>query len=252
MDRRGSRRQGGHDPRMDRRGPDFGYCPRHGEYSLAQDFDDDDMGPSRHSTRDGPSGRGGAGPYNMSDPMDDDMDITPRGGHDRHHGSTMTPREEYEYKSQLALLQLGNMEALRRHGGGPRRNAYQPQTHSMGPHPSHGRGGSGADQDRFMPSSSMLSGSHPPHVGGGGPRGSRGESLDEYIDGEEERYGGGHGHGGGGGPSHGRDRGESPDENRDLDIDEYSEDEDTNYPPRGSGRRHGHESRRGGGGYGLH
>ena len=208
---------------MDRTDRDFE------EYS-AQGFEDGGMSRDRRSTLGGP-GRGGAGPHDMEDDMDDDM--PPRGGYadmpshtGRHRGSM---GREIDHAMQLALLDQANTAALRRHIGGLMHRLSSPPTHSMesGSRHSHAGSGPSRNQTRFMPPSAMLSGSRHGRAGGSGlPRGPNGEPLVEYMDAEEhqnagsQRYRGGDGHSRMGGSSDGGD----------LDADGESDDE-PDYPP---------------------
>ena len=189
------------------------------EYS-EQDFEDDSMGPGRRSTRGGPPGRGGAGPYDMEDDMEDDMEedmsddmnMPPHRGHAGgrgrdhylmdddmdmlshagHHRGSMDP--DADYRMQLALLEQQNAAVRRRREsrGGPQMQFREPDFY-------HGHAGSrpSQDQNRFMPPSAMLSGSRHGRVGGSGlPRGPNGEPLVEYIDAEEYHRQGRQRHGG--------------------------------------------------------
>lgn len=229
--------QGGRDPRMGRRGPDFEQSYEQEEYDPEQDSDDDGMGRSRHATRGGPPGREGAGPYRIPDDLDPELFMPPRGGVEGNRRACRAHQNHDDYTMQLALLDHQNIEAVRRRAGLPPRDFVAPPLRGS---PAHG--------PRLWDVSAMSSSRHP-HAGGRGPRGPQGELLDGYIDAEDvearERYGGGHGPRGGGGPSHGRERGGYPDD------DEDSEDEGAGYPP-ASSRRHSHASRGGRSGYRLH
>ena len=233
---------------MDRRDRDFEEDWEHEEYDPEQDSDDEGMGSSRRSTRRGPPGRGGSGPYDMEDDMDDDIDMPPgyAGGrgrdhylndddmdmpsHTGHHRGSMGP--DADYIMQMGLLTQASAAGRRRREGGGRPQA----THSMEPGSHHGHAGSrpSQDQNRFMPPSPMLSGSRHGRGRDSGPlRGADGEPLFEYIDAEEYDNGGRHRSGGGdrhrgvGGSAYGRDRVGYSDEDEDSD-------DGSAYPPSNS------------------
>ena len=219
MDRRGPRPRGGRHPRMDRGDRDF---EEDFEDDSEQDSDYGGMGPDRRSTRDGPPGRRGAGPYDMNDDMDmpprggraggrgrddyfidDDMDIPPHGGHAGGRGHDdylmdddmdMPPRgghrrapmdPEADYRMQLQILNHTMSESRRRRAGGRPPQEFSPPIHFMEPDPRQSR------------------------AGGSGLRGPRGEPLFEYVDAEEyesrQQHHGGNGSRGMGGPSRRRD-----------------------------------------------